>query len=291
MAKILITTDSTCDLPAEITEKYNIHVVPLNIEMDGESFRDGLDVQPDDLYDYYARTGKLARSSACSIGDYEAFFRQFTDEGYQVVHVGMADYLSTTLHSAQLAAEEVEGVFVVNSRRLSTGIGLLAIRGAELIEQGLSAQEIAETLEADSYKADVSFVLNTLEYMCAGGRCSSVAKFGANLLKIKPQIVVYDHKMDVGKKPRGKLVNCIMQYIEEQLSDPETICTDRIFFTHSGLPQEIIDEAVANIRSIIDFKEVIVTRAGCVISCHCGPGTGGVLFMRTRPVFAPAAEE
>lgn len=283
--KIAITTDSTADLTPALLEKYQIQMIPLGIEMDGKVFRDGIDVVPEDLYDYYARTGTLAHSSAASIGDYEALFRQLTDEGYDVVHVALADYLSCTQQNAKLAAEEVGHVYVVNSKRLSTGIGLLAIKARELADEGMSAEEIYNTLSEAAYCVDVSFVLDTLEYMHAGGRCSGVAKFGANLLKIKPQIIVYDHVMDSGRKYRGKINACRLQYIEDQLHDVDDICLDRIFFTHSGMPQEDIDLMVEKIRSIADFKEILVTRAGCVISCHCGPGCCGILFMRKHKVF------
>ncbi len=283
--KVAITTESTVDLTPELLEKYNITILPLGVEMDGEILRDGIDVKPDDLYDYYARTGKLAHTSAASIGEYEDLFRSLTEQGYDVVHVSLADFLSCTQQNARMAAEEFDNVYIVNSKRLSTGIGLLAIRGAELAQEGKSAQEIAQTLEELSYCADVSFVLDTLEYMCAGGRCSAVTKLGANLLKIKPQIVVYDDKMDSAKKYRGKLNNCRLQYIEEQLANVEDIDLSRVFFTHSGMAQEDIDLMVEKIKSIADFKEVIVTRAGCVISCHCGPECCGVLFLRKSRVF------
>ncbi len=283
--KVIITTDSTADLTPELLERYHIQVVPLGIEMDGKVYRDGLDVVPEDLYEYYARTGQLAHSSAASIGEYEDFFRKFTEEGYEIVHIALAEFLSCTQRNARLAAEEVGNVFVVDSHRLSTGIGLLAIRACELAQQGMDAQTIAQTVGELAYNTDVSFVLDTLEYMCAGGRCSSVAKFGANLLKIKPQIVVYDDRMDTGKKYRGKITACRSQYIEEQLSNIDDVELDRIFITHSGMPQEEIDAVVEKVKSIADFKEVLVTRAGCVISCHCGPGTCGILFMRKSKVF------
>ncbi len=283
--KVAITTDSTADLTPELLERYHISVIPLGIEMDGTVYKDGIDVKPDDLYAYYARTGKIAHSSAGSIGEYEELFKSLIEQGYDVVHVALADFLSCTQQNAKLAAEEFDNVYVANTRRLSTGIGLLAIRAAELAEEGMSAAEIAKTVEDLSYKTDVSFVLDTLEYMCAGGRCSAVTKFGANLLKIKPQIVVYNEKMDTGKKYRGKINACRLQYIEEQLHDLDDIEMDRIFFTHSGMKQEDIDLMVEKIKSIAPFKEILVTRAGCVISCHCGPECCGVLFIRKSPVF------
>ncbi len=284
--KVAITTDSTADLSPELIEQYHIRVIPLGIEMNSTVYRDGIDAKPDDLYRYYEQTGKTAHSSAGSIGEYQDLFEELTEQGMDVVHIALGDFLSCTQQNARLAAADFDNVFVANSRRLSTGMGLLVLRAAELAQQGMAAADIAKLIEEDlSYKADVSFVLDTLDYMCAGGRCSSVTKLGANLLKIKPQIVVYDDKMDTGKKYRGKIQNCRLQYIEEQLHDTDDIDLSRIFFTHSGMPQNEIDELVEKIRSIADFKEIIVTRAGCVISCHCGPGTCGVLFLRKSKVF------
>lgn len=283
--KVAITTDSTADLSPQLIEKYNIRIIPLGIEMDGKVYRDGMDAKPDDLYAYYQRTGKTAHSSAGNIGEYQDLFTELTEQGYDVVHIALADFLSCTQQNAKLAAEDFDNVYIVNSRRLSTGMGLLVLRAAELAAEGMSAAEIAQTVDNLSYKADVSFVLDTLDYMCAGGRCSSVTKLGANLLKIKPQIVVYNDKMDTGKKYRGKIQNCRLQYVEEQLHDVDDIDLSRIFFTHSGMSDEEIQVMVEKIRSIADFKEIIVTRAGCVISCHCGPGTCGVLFLRKSNVF------
>lgn len=283
--KVIISTDSTADLTPELVEKYGIQVVPLGLEMDGQLYQDGVDIHPDDLYAYHERTGNLARSSAYSIGDYEDHFASFTEQGYQVVHISLADYLSCTHHNALLAAEEMDNVFVVNSKRLSTGTGLLVLKAAELADEGMSAADIAKEMEELAYHVDASFVVDTLEYLHAGGRCSGAAKFGANLLKIRPQIIVYDHKMDSGKKYRGKITVCREQYMEDQLHDLDDVCLDRVFLTHSGMPQEEIDLALEKLRSLADFKEILVTRAGCVISCHCGPGTMGILFLRKTKVF------
>ncbi len=230
--KVIISTDSTADLTPELVEQYNIKMVPLGLEMDGKLYQDGVDISPDDLYAYHHKTGNLARSSAYSVGDYEDHFSALVEQGYDVVHIGLADFLSCTLHNAQLASEDMEHVYVVNSKRLSTGIGLLVIKAAELAQEGLSAEEIAKQMEEAAYHVDASFVLDTLEYLHAGGRCSGVAKFGANLLKIKPQIVVYDDKMDTGRKYRGKITACRAQYMEDQLHDLDDVCLDRVFLTH-----------------------------------------------------------
>ena len=283
--KVIISTDSTADLPLELIEKHNIRVVPLGVEMGGNLYRDGVDVTADDLYAFHEETGEIAHTSAFNIGEYEDHFSALVEEGYDVVHIGLADFLSCTFHNAQLASEDMENVYVVNSKRLSTGIGLLVLKGVELAQQGKSAKEIYEELVELAYHVDASFVVDTLDYLHAGGRCSGVAKFGANLLKIKPQIVVYDDKLDTGKKYRGKITACRAQYMQDQLHDIDDVYLDRVFITHSGMPQEEIDLAVSQLKEIADFKEVLVSRAGCVISCHCGPGTMGILFLRKNRVF------
>ncbi len=283
--KVAVTTDSTADLTPALLEQYHITVFPLYIEMNGQLYRDGLDVTPDDLYRHYRETGKIAHSSACGVEEYRAVFERLTGEGYDVVHVGLADYLSCTLQNARIAAEEVPGVYVVNSLRLSTGIGQLALAAAELAAAGETAEAIAQKLTERAPCLDVSFVLETLDYMHAGGRCSAVTRMGANLLKIKPQIVVYDDKMDAARKYRGSIEAARAQYVRDQLHDPEDICTERLFVTHSGVPEEAVAAVVEQVRQTVDFKEILVTRAGCVISCHCGPGTLGLLFFRKRPLF------
>ena len=178
---IKITTDSTADLSPELIEKYNISITPLHIEMDGKSYSDGVDATPEDLFSYYERTGKLAKSSAVAMGEYLDFFKKLTEEGYDVIHVNIGSFLSSSYQNACLAAEEMDGVYVINSKNLSSGTGHIAMLAAELAAKGLSAKEIAEQCEEAVERLDVSFIIETLDYLHAGGRCSGVAKFGANL--------------------------------------------------------------------------------------------------------------
>ncbi len=281
MSKIVkISTDSTADLSGDLIKKYGVNVVPLHVEMDGKSYSDGIDIHPSDLYEYYEKTGKIAHSSAVNVGEYTSVFEKLTADGAAVVHIALGDFLSSSYQNAVLAADEFENVFVINSKNLSTGIGLVVLKAAELAAEGHEASEIAEICKEAVERLDVSFILETVDYLHAGGRCSGVAKFGANLLQIKPSIVVTKTGMVVGKKFRGKINDCRIKYIEDQLGDASDIELDRIFFTHSGIDKESVDLIIEKIKSIAPFKEVIETTAGCVISCHCGPGCGGVLFFR-----------
>lgn len=282
--EVMITTDSTVDLSPELIARFGIEVVPLYVEMEGKTFRDGVDVQPQALYDYYSRTGKLARSSAANIEDYAALFARLTGQGKAVVHINLSSEMSSTHQNARIAAEQYEDVFVIDSRNLSTGIGLVVVHAAQMAQQGISAQEIARRAQEMVSKVDASFVIDAMEYLRAGGRCSAVAAFGANLLKIKPSIQVLDGVMGVSKKYRGALSVCQQRYVEDKLRDLEDIDPSWVFVTHSGMPQEMVDAVLRQVKQTGYFQEVHVTRAGCVISAHCGPGTVGVLFVRKTPL-------
>lgn len=282
--EVIITTDSTVDLSPELIDRFSIEIVPLYVEMDGTAYRDGLDVQPQALYDYYARTGKLARSSAANIEDYAALFQRLTSAGKAVVHINISSEMSSTHQNAAIAAEEMEDVYVVDSRNLSTGIGLVVVHAAEMARQGLPASEIARRAAELTERVDASFVIDTLDYLRAGGRCSAVAAFGANLLKIKPSIQVFQGVMGVSKKYRGALNAAQQRYVSDKLADLDDIDPGWVFITHSGIPQDMEDAVLRQVKDFGFFKEIHVTHAGCVISAHCGPGTMGVLFVRKSPL-------
>lgn len=279
---IKITTDSTADLSPELIEKYGLSILPLHIEMDGKSYSDGVDAKPEDLFKYYERTGQLAKSSVAGVGEYLDFFKNFTDQGFDVIHISLGSFLSSSHQNAKLAAQELEGVHVINSKNLSSGTGQIALMACELRDKGLSAEETVAICEEAVDRLDVTFIIETLEYLHAGGRCSGVAKFGANLLNLRPSIIVQQNQMVVGKKYRGKILDCYLKYIREQLGDASDVVLDRIFFTHSKMNPEYVKACMEEIRKIAPFKEIIETEAGSVISCHCGPGCCGVLFFRTH---------
>jgi len=280
MMKIKITSDSTCDLSQQLLEQHDIMLTPLYINKGDECLRDVYDVTPDDIYAHVAGGGELCTTAAKNISDYLELFQSLRQEYDAVIHINISADFSSCHQNAVLAAQELENVYVVDSRNLSTGHGHVVLRAAELAEQGMAPEMIVEELKALTEKVDASFILSQLEYLRKGGRCSGVVALGANLLKLKPCIEVVDGKMSVGKKYRGAFEKCIEQYVRDRLTDMDSIDTRRIFITHSGVEESSIEIARKAVADCGAFEEVIVTRAGCTISCHCGPGTLGVLFVR-----------
>lgn len=280
MPKIKITCDSTCDLSPSLYERYHISVIPLCVSLGDRLFRDGVDIQPSDLFQYVEETGKLPTTSAISVGEYEDFFHSFVEEGYEVVHINLSSELSSSHQNACLAARQVGNVFVVDSRSLSTGSGHLVILGAELASAGYDGAYIAKALEEMKGLLDVSFIVQTLDYLHKGGRCSGLARFGANMLKLHPEIVMENGALHVGKLYRGSMEKSILAYVRGRLENADQLSYDRIFVTHSGVPQEIVEKVIALVRELRPFEEVIETTAGSTISCHCGPNCLGVLFFR-----------
>ena len=282
MKPIKITCDSTCDLTVELYEKYQIRPLPLIVNMGDASYRDGVDVDAEQVFEFVAKTGELPKTSAGSVGTYLDAFREYVEAGSQVVHISLSSELSSSYQNACIAAETVGDVFVVDSKSLSTGSGHLAVLAAELVSAGLSAKEIAAALEDMRERLDVSFVLQTLEYLHKGGRCSGVAAFGANMLKLRPEIQVTNGKMGVGRKYRGSAEKSILDYVRGRLEGRTDIRHDRIFITHSGVTPEILEKVKALVKELQPFDEVLETRAGCTISSHCGPSCLGVLFFRNK---------
>ncbi len=278
--KVIISSDSTTDLGPELTKKYNLHIKPLEVVMGDKSYIDGVEATPDDLYEYAERTGTLAKTSATGIGEHIEFFEELTKDGAELVHLTISSAMSANHNNARLAAAEVPGVYVVDTKNLSTGGGLLLIAAAEMAEKGFSAAEIAEKISSLADYVDASFVVDDLNYLAKGGRCSSIAALGANLLKLKPCIVVKNSSMGVEKKYRGKFEDVLKTYVSERLADKDDIELDRVFVTHAGVDKEIVDAVAEQVKALIPFKEVLVTRAGCTISAHCGRNTLGVLFIR-----------
>ena len=239
MSKTIITCDSTADLTPELYTKYDIKVVPLSITLGDELRRDGINVTCKDVFDFVDASGMLPKTSAVSVGEYGDVFQPLVDEGCEVLHISLSSHLSASHQNARLAAEEVGNVWVVDSLNLSSGTGHLVLLARELIGSGMTAAEAAATLEELREKLDVSFVLQTLEFLHKGGRCSGVAAFGATLMKLRPEIEVCDGKMQVGRKYRGTMEKTILSYIRGRLEGRDDIRTDRIFITHSGVPQDI----------------------------------------------------
>ena len=276
---VIITADSTCDLSPDLIERYRIRTIPLTILLGDDSYRDGLDFTPDDMYVRYHADGTLPKTAAPSVQDFLDFFGALTAEGYEIVHLDISAELSGTFNAASIAAQELEGVYTVDSRMLSTGVGLLCIEGAECAERGMAAAEIAKHLRSLTGKVDTSFVLDTLEFMWKGGRCSGVAALGANLLRLKPGLEMKDGKLGVYKKYRGNINAVYKQYITERLTG-KAVRPGHVFITESGeIDPAVVADLEAHIRSLIEVKEIHHTRAGCTVSSHCGPKTLGVLFI------------
>lgn len=280
MSKLIISSDSTCDLSQELIDRYQIKIIPMGVSLGDKLYRDGFDITPDDIYAHHAKTGQLPKTSAINMAESAEYFAELTKDGSAVVHFTISASLSATYNNARVAAEDFEDVYVVDSKNLSTGNGLLVIAAAEMAKQGIEAKEIAEKVRELADCVDASFVVDNLEYLAKGGRCSAVAAFGANLLQLKPCINVKNGTMGVGKKYRGKFGKVLIGYVTERLEDKDDIDLDRIFVTHAGCDPKVVEEVVEAVKNTLPFKEVLVTRAGCTISAHCGANTLGVLFVR-----------
>ena len=275
-----ITSDSTCDLSPEQLEKYNIRLLPLYVDMDGRTLRDGVDVKPDDIYAHVAAGGGLPKTAAVNMADYVRAFTELSAKNDFVIHVCISMDFSCCYQNAKLAAADFNNVYVVDSRNLSTGHGLVVLEAERMAREGMEPEAIVAALEALTGRVEASFILDRLDYMKMGGRCSAVTLLGANLLRLRPCIEVRDGKMGVGKKYRGSFEKCLVQYITDKLGGRTDLELRRVFITHSGLPEQTVQKAVETVQSLQKFEEIDVTRAGCTVSSHCGPGTIGVLFIR-----------
>ncbi len=280
MTPVKITADSTCDLSAPLLEKYDIAVAPLHIALGRKDFRDGVDVRPADLYAYADRTGELAKTSAVTVQEYLDLFTPYVLAGRSVVHFTISSRMSSCYQNAACAADQLRNVFVVDSMNLSSAIGLLALRGAELAAEGAAAPEIKSVLDEQKTKLEASFVIDTLKYLRRGGRCSSLAALGANLLSLKPCIEVSGGEMSVGKKYRGSLEKCLRAYVTDRLAGRGDLDLRRCFITHSVVPDRLAEKVRRQIEKTAPFGEILDTDAGCTVCSHCGPGTLGVLFFR-----------
>lgn len=278
--KVRISADSTCDLSRELIAAHNIAIAPLYISMNGRSYRDGVDISPGDLFENVARGGKTASTSAVNVEDYRQLFGAMRAQCEGIVHFTISSEMSACYQNACLAASEMENVFVVDSRNLSTGIGHLVLDAAEMAGRGCGAEEIFRAMEAKKARLDVSFVVDTLDYLRLGGRCSALAALGANLLSLKPYIEVREGVMGVGKKYRGRLEHCLSKYVADRLANPDEIDDSRLFITDSGVSDGLYQAVRAEVDRHMAFREVLHTRAGCTISNHCGPNCLGLLFYK-----------
>ncbi len=278
--RVKIISDSTCDLSPELLERYDIAITPLCVIKGGKEFHDGVDITPADIFTHVDGGGELCSTAAVSQFEYTQMFTRYAKEYDEVVQINIGSNFSCCYQNACLAAQEFDNVFVVDSGNLSTGQGLLVVAAAKLAQQGVSGIEIAERVRALVPKVEASFLIERLDYMRKGGRCSTVAALGANLLKLKPCIEVREGKMSVCKKYRGSFEKCIRQYVKERLDGREDIATELVFITHAAADTNVVAAAKEETAQYGSFEEVEETQAGCTVSCHCGPDTLGILFVR-----------
>jgi len=279
---IHILSDSTCDLGAELISRYNIHILPLHIHLGEEEYEDGVNITPDEIYTWSNANNTTPKTSAMSLQSTMDMFRSLMKEGDEMVCFSVSESMSSSCAVMKMAAAELEmedRIFVVDSANLSTGIGLLLLEAAEMVTQGKSAAEIAERMEQLKPLVRASFVVDTLTFLHRGGRCSSVAAIAGSMLHLHPRIAVADGRMSAGKKYRGKMESVIMTYVRDMENDLKNAKNNRVFITHSGCSEEVISSVRTYLEGLGCFAEILTTRAGGVISSHCGPGTLGVLFI------------
>lgn len=282
MAKpIILCADSTCDLSRELLERFHVHTFPLHINEGDKSYFDGVDIQPDDIYATYREKKILPTTAAINVEEYKSYVTPFIEAGNDVIYVTLGSGLSATYNNCRLAAEEIPGLYVIDSCNLSSGMGHVVIAAAERIAAGMPVERIVEEVRALTKRVEASFVIDTLEFLYKGGRCSALAMMGANMLRLKPCIEVNNESgtMSVGKKYRGALDKALEEYVRDRLEGRTDIVSDRIFITHSGISDERVALVKAAIKKYQNFDEILVTRAGCTISSHCGPNTLGILFV------------
>ena len=281
MAKILLSADSTCDISGSWLERTEAHLLPMHIILGEKSYEDGVNITPDEIYANFKATGKLPKTAAINTQEYVDVFTPYVEQGYDIIHISLGSALSSSYQNCETAAARLGHIYPINSCNLSSGSGHLVLEAAERIRQGMVAPEIAQELKALVPKCHASFVVDKLDYLRAGGRCSTLAMLGANLLQIKPSIYVdnKDGSMTVGKKYRGKLERVLVSYVHDQLAQYDRIRPQRIFVTHAGIGQPYIDVVKQEVERLNFFQEIFVERASCTISSHCGPGTIGILFM------------
>lgn len=280
MRPIKIIADSTADLPKELLEKYDIDVIPLSVSLGENTYKDGQEICAQDIYDFYNEKKELPKTSAVSVLEYTEIFTPWVEKGYDIIHFCISSTMSSCYQNACIVAVELGHVWSIDSANLSSGIGLLVLLAAELAAKGESAEVIAREIAEAKTRVDASFILNQLEFLHKGGRCSSVAALGANLLKLKPCIEVVDGSMKVGKKYRGAYEKCALEYVRDRLLDNDNIDTKRIFITWAGVDEKLIKEIYKEVKKCHKFDEIIINEAGSTITGHCGPGTFGVLYFR-----------
>lgn len=281
MKDIVITSDSTCDLSADLIAANDIRIMPLSVMLGGKTFRDGVNIAPADIFRYVDETGELPKTAAPSVEEYENFFRPFTDAGKTVIHFNISSKASGSHGFALAAAQKIGGdrVYVVDSHALSTGQGLLVLKACDLRREGRAAAQIYQTILSLRGKVNTSFIPDTLLYLYKGGRCSTLSYYGAKVLSIHPMIDMKEGQLYPKKKYIGKMARCIRSYINDLAAAYPDYDKTRCFVTHSNADPELVELAKDMVRELFDFDVILETVAGSIVTSHCGRNTLGVLFI------------
>lgn len=278
--RVKIISDSTCDLSADLIQKYDIGIVPLIVMKDSQEYLDGITITPADIFAHVAAGGSLCSTAARGVAVYQEMFAKYAKDYDGVLHVNIGSDFSSSYQNACIAAEDFDNVRVIDSKNLSTGQGLVVLKACDLAGTAADMDELKVQLDDFTSRVEASFVLDRLEYMVKGGRCSGAAALGANLLSLKPCIEVKDGKMVVVKKYRGHIDKCMASYVKDRLAGRDDLDYDRIFITRTDVAKESLEAVRSGVAQYGNFGNVYETVAGCTISCHCGPGTMGILFVR-----------
>lgn len=276
---VRVSADSTCDLSPDLLQRFNVAITPLSITVGDQVFRDGVDINPHDVF-RFVDAGKTCVTGAVNVYEYQEHFQRLTANGNEVIHISLGSGFSSSHSNAVVAARDFSNVAIVDSQSLSTGSGHLVYEAALLAQAGRGLSDIKGQLDAMRGKVDASFVIDTLDYLAKGGRCSAITAQGAKILRLKPCIEVRDGAMVVGRKYRGVIEKALRLYVLDRLHDVETLDSRRMFITHAGCDPAVVSMVRALVEEHSFFQEIIVTQAGCTISNHCGPNTLGVLFKR-----------
>lgn len=281
MTEVIITSDSTCDLGKEQIEREKIDIFPLRVILGDKQYKDGEDISPETIFDFVETNKMIPKTSAGSADEYEKFFRKYTDLGKEIVHINISQKASVSYENAKTAATKIGGgVYICDSKALSTGQGLLVMKACDLRAQGKSASEISDIIETLKDKIQTSFVVDTMEYLHKGGRCSSVALLATKIFKIHPYIDMVNGELTVKKKYRGSLKRCIELYVNDLVEEFKDYDDVRCFITHTRCDRDIVEVVKEKVKNSFNFKEIIETNAGSVVTSHCGKGTLGVLFIK-----------
>lgn len=276
---IKLTTDSTCDLNEEIIKKYDIEVIPVHIVVDEKVYNDNVDIYPRDVFRFVEEENKTCRTAAINVYEYHQFFEPLAKKYETVIHVSLGSGFSSCYQNASLAARGFDNVHVIDSANLSSGSGFLVYRLAQLIKENASQNEVLKTADDLVNKINGSFVIDTLDYLYKGGRCSGLEMVGTKMLKIKPTIEVFNGKMRVAGKSRGSFERCVKNYITERLKNIDNIDKKTIFITNAESNDELVEYVTSKIKTDYDFNEIVMCQAGCTISAHCGPTTLGIFYL------------